>query len=474
MGDIKFGTDGWRAVISEDFTFDNVKKVAQAVADYLKSQQSALRDRTQQVVVGYDTRFLSDKYAELVACVIAANGIKTVLADRPAPTPSVSYAIKDKKLLGGVVITASHNPAQYNGIKYKTYYGGSATLEITKAIEGFLGKNQIKYATLDSLKTDGMVEIEDIIPEHLDFIKQYVDMKLLKKMHLKILVDAMHGAGNTYMAELLKLSDSKVDTIHGEVNPGFGGISPEPKLPNLAFMAKTVKSEKYDIGLATDGDADRLGVAIPSGELLTGHKIMALLLLHLFEDKHMKGDVVQTICGTSLINKICKKYNLKMHETAVGFKYISDVMMKEDVLIGGEETGGIAFKNSIPERDALMAGLLILEMMAMRKKGLGEILKSMEKEYGTNEYRRLDVKYPDEKKNKLMEYLKVNPLDKVLDKKVTDIKSYDGYKFICDDQSWLMLRLSGTEPILRIYAEASSEEKALKILQFGKDVANRI
>jgi len=291
---------------------------------------------------------------------------------------------------------------------------------------------------------------------------------------LKILVDAMHGAGNTYMAELLKLSDSKVDTIHGEVNPGFGGISPEPKLPNLAFMAKTVKSEKYDIGLATDGDADRLGVAIPSGELLTGHKIMALLLLHLFEDKHMKGDVVQTICGTSLINKICKKYNLKMHETAVGFKYISDVMMKEDVLIGGEETGGIAFKNSIPERDALMAGLLILEMMAMRKKGLGEILKSMEKEYGTNEYRRLDVKYPDEKKNKLMEYLKVNPLDKVLDKKVTDIKSYDGYKFICDDQSWLMLRLSGTEPILRIYAEASSEEKALKILQFGKDVANRI
>ena len=474
MGGIKFGTDGWRAVISEDFTFDNVKKVAQAIADYIKTQQSALRDKTQQVVVGYDTRFLSDKYAELVACVIAANGIKTVLADRPAPTPSVSYAIKDKKLLGGVVITASHNPAQYNGIKYKTYYGGSATPEMTKAIEGYLEKNQIKYAPQGAIKTNGMVKTEDIVPEHLDFIKRYVDMKLLKKMRLKILVDAMHGAGNSYMAELLKLSDSKVDTIHGEVNPGFGGISPEPKLPNLAFMAKTVKSKKYDIGLAMDGDADRLGVAIPSGELLTGHKIMALLLLHLFEDKHMKGDVVQTICGTSLINKICKKYNLKMHETAVGFKYISDVMIKEDVIIGGEETGGIAFKNSIPERDALMAGLLILEMMAMRKKNLGEILKAMDKEYGTYEYRRLDVKYPDEKKNKLMESLKTKALKKVLDKKVVDIKSYDGYKFICDDHSWLMLRLSGTEPILRIYAEASNEQKALKILQFGKDVANRI
>lgn len=471
MGGIKFGTDGWRAVISEDFTFDNVKKVAQSVADYINNEGQGLKVKDRRIVVGYDTRFLSEKYAELVACVIAANGIKTILADRPTPTPSVSYTIKDRGLMGGVMITASHNPARYNGIKYKAYYGGSAGPEITKLFESYLGKGDIKYSPLAELISKGMIKVEDIIPRHLLFVKGYAKLNLLKKTRLKVLVDSMYGTGNDYIYELLKGGKCKVDTIHNEANPSFGGINPEPILPNLKELADRVKKYKYDIGIATDGDADRLGIALPDGKLLTGHKVMTLLFLHLLEDRKMTGGVVQTLCGTVLINKICKKYGLKAYETPVGFKYIADIMMKEDILIGGEETGGVAFKNSIPERDGILSGLLILEMMAMRKKKLADILKAVDKEYGTYEYRRLDIKYPDDKKTRLMEYLKANPPKEIIGKKVIDINSLDGNKFICEDSSWLMMRLSGTEPILRIYAEASNEKKALAILEFGKKIA---
>lgn len=474
MGAIKFGTDGWRAVISEDFTFDNVKKVAQAIADYINNEGQGTRVKDRRVVVGYDTRFLSEKYAELIACVLASNGIKTILADRPTPTPSVSFTIKDRGLIGGVMITASHNPARYNGIKFKAYYGGSAGPEITKKFEEYLGKSEIKYSSLGDLKSKGMIELEDIVPKHLAFIRTYANLKLLKSSRLKVLVDSMYGTGNDYIAALLSGGKCKVDTIHDQYNPGFGGINPEPIMPNLKELAAKTKNGKYDIGIATDGDADRLGVALPNGKLLTGHKVMTLLLLHLLEDRKMRGDVIQTLCGTVLINKICEKYNLKMRETPVGFKYICELMLKEDILIGGEETGGVAFKNSMPERDGILSGLLIMEMMAMRKKKILDILKNIDKEYGTYEYRRLDVKYPDDKKAKLMEMLKNTPPKDVLGKRVVDINKKDGYKFICEDSSWLMMRLSGTEPILRVYAEASNEKKALAILDFGKKLANSI
>lgn len=471
MGGIKFGTDGWRAVISEDFTFDNVKKVAQAVADYINKDCSLLKVKERKAVIGYDTRFLSDKYAELMACVFAANGIPAILADRPTPTPSVSFTIKDRGCIGGIMITASHNPARYNGIKYKAYYGGSAAPEMTKKFEEYLGKSEIRYMALADAVSQGMVKLEDIIPKHLDFVRRYVDMKLLKSSRLKVLVDSMYGTGDDYIAMLLKGGKCRVDTIHDERNPGFGSINPEPNPINMKELASRTKAGKYDIGIATDGDADRLGIALPNGRIMTGHKIMTLILLHLYEDRKMRGDVIQTICGTFLIEKICKKYGLKMHETPVGFKYICDLMLKEDILIGGEETGGVAFKNSIPERDGILSGLLMLEMMAVRKKKILDILKAVDKEYGTYEYRRLDVKYPDDKKAKLMDMLKTKAPAEVAGKKVVEIKSPDGYKFICEDRSWLMLRLSGTEPILRIYAEASNEKKALAILEFGKNLA---
>jgi len=474
MGAIKFGTDGWRAVISDDFTYDNVKKVAQAIADYIKGARRPTKVKDDRIVIGYDTRFLSDKYAELMACVFGANGIRSILTDRATPTPSISYAIKTKSLFGGIVITASHNPGRYNGIKYKAYYAGSAGPDITKKFEENLGKSEILFTSLGELKRSGTVTLENIVPQHLAFIKKYVNLPLIRKSRLKVLVDTMYGTGNGYIAQLLKGGRCKVDMIHNEVNPSFCGINPEPIMPNLKELADKVKKGGYDIGIATDGDADRLGLAAPNGKLLTGHKVMTLLLLHLAEDRKMKGDVVQTICGTVLINKICGKYGLKMHETPVGFKYICDIMRNVDVLVGGEETGGVAFKDYIPERDGILSGLLILEMLAMRKKKLLAVLKAIDKEYGTYEYRRLDAKYPGEKKQKLMAKLKTNPLKKVLDRDVIQVKDTDGYKFMCDDESWLMLRLSGTEPILRIYAEASSEKKAFAILEFGKKIANSV
>jgi phosphomannomutase len=471
---IKFGTDGWRAVISEDFTFDNVKSVAQAMAEYVLSRKDALKGRDFKIAVGYDTRFLSCKYAEIVACITAANGIPTVLSDRPCPTPSVSYAIKDRSLSGGIVITASHNPARYNGMKYKAYYAGSAGPEITAKIESLLGVNPVKTRPLDELKKDGILSVENIVSRHIEFIKKYVDLKSIKKSNIKVVVDSMYGAGDSYIAALLKGAKIKVETIHAEANPGFGGINPEPIMPNLKELADKVKKGAYALGLATDGDADRLGVALPDGKLLTGHKIMTLLLLHLSEDKKMKGGVVQTICGTALIDKICKKYRIKTYETPVGFKYICDIMQKEDILIGGEETGGVAFKGYIPERDGILSGLLLLEMMAARRKKLPDIIKAIDKEYGTYEYRRLDLRVPDEKKSALMGYLKKNPLKKVLDKDVVDIKDYDGYKYICADGSWFMLRLSGTEPIVRVYAEAPNERTAFRMLDFGKKLVESL
>jgi phosphomannomutase len=471
MGVIKFGTDGWRAVISEDFTFDNVKTVAQAIADYVRNDCATLKVRDRRIVIGYDTRFLSYKYAEIAACVMAANGIRVILAENPVPTPSVSFNIKDRSLIGGIMITASHNPARYNGIKYKAHYGGSAGPEITRKFENYLGESPVRFASIEDMRKKRLITKEEIITRHISFIKRYADTGLIKKANLRVLVDSMYGTGNDYIETFLKGGKCRVDTIHNEHNPGFGGINPEPIMPNLSELVDKVMKRHYDVGLATDGDADRLGVAAPGGKLLTGHKVMVLLLLHLLEDKKMSGGVIQTICGTALINKICKKYGLVMHETPVGFKYISELMLKEDILIGGEETGGVAFKGSIPERDGILSGLLILEMMAMRRRKLPDILKAIDREYGTYEYRRLDMKYPDDKKGVLMNFLRSDPLRKVLDKKVAEVKTTDGYKFICEDSSWLMIRLSGTEPILRVYAEAPTEKRALAMLEEGKRIA---
>ena len=481
MSRIKFGTDGWRAVISDDFTFENVKIVAQAIADYVKSQKKKIKNKNSEVfgrkyalVVGYDTRFLSEKYGELIACVLAANGIKTLLAARPTPTPSVSFSIRKGRFFGGVMVTASHNPARYNGIKYKCYFGGSADSGVTDKIESLLYRSKVRFMDKKQAIAKKLLKIADIVPPHLAAIKKYARLGLLKKTGFKILIDSMNGAGAKYIEGLLQGTNNKVTTINGSRDAYFGGRAPEPNESILESTGKIVKKGRFAVGLATDGDADRLGVMLPSGKVLSGHKVMTLLLLYMLEDRRMKGGVVQTICGTALIDKISRAYGIKTYETSVGFKYIARVINEKDVLVGGEETGGVAVKGWLPERDGILSAILILEMMAKRKQGLMEILKGIDASYGTYVYKRLDLRLSPDKKKRLLSALKKKPFRKILEKSVVTIKSFDGFKFILRDGSWLMLRPSGTEPKLRIYSEARNDKEALRLIEFGRKFALKI
>ncbi|MFH1790376.1 MAG: phosphoglucomutase/phosphomannomutase family protein [Candidatus Omnitrophota bacterium] len=478
MSKISFGTDGWRAVISDDFTFDNVKTVAQAVSDYVNREKKRIRKRGSEIfgrkpaiVVGYDTRFMSEKYAELIACVAAANGIKVILADRYVPTPSVSLYIRQKNILGGVMVTASHNPAMYNGIKYKGYFGGSVGKDITGYMESRLHKAGVKFLDKDRAVKTGLLVYEDILPLHMGLARKYVKFNLLKRSGFKVLVDSMNGTGAHHIEDLLRGTNNRVTTINGDRDPYFGGRSPEPNEVHLESTGRIVKKGDFDVCLATDGDADRLAVILPDGHVISGHKVMTLLLLHMLEDRGLKGGVVQTICGTGLINRIAGKYGLPLYETPVGFKYICELFEAKDILIGGEETGGVAYKGWLPERDGIVSGLLILEMMRYRRQGLAEILKGIDKEYGEFVYKRFDLRFSAEKKKALLGRLRKNPFTSVLGLKVKDVKSYDGVKFVLEDGSWVMLRPSGTEPKLRIYSEAHSEKEAKRLIDFGKNYA---
>ncbi|MBL7072510.1 MAG: phosphoglucomutase/phosphomannomutase family protein [Candidatus Omnitrophica bacterium] len=470
MGKIKFGTDGWRAIISEDFTFENVKVVAQAIADFIKAKKEPIYKK-RKIVVGYDTRFLSAKYAELMASVLAANGIKVVLSDGPSPTPAVCVYIKDKKLTGGVMVTASHNPAQYNGIKYKGFFAGSAGSDIIDDIEKRLHKSTVKFMSFDEGIEKKRIALVDIVKAQLDRVKEYADMGKLKKAKLKVLVDSMNGTGDKYLGEILKGTNIKLDFMYSEINPTFHGRAPEPNESHLKELMSRVKKGNYDLGIATDGDSDRVAIVDEKGNILSGHKVMALLILHLVENRNMTGGIVQTICGTGLIDKIADNYGLKTYETPVGFKYICRMMTEKDVLVGGEETGGIGFKNYIPERDGFLSALLIMELLAAEKKPLSVIVKNVNKKYDSYVYEREDLLFDERKRKKLMQGINGNLLTKVLDKKVSEVKDSDGTKFICADGSWLLLRLSGTEPKLRIYSETPSKKKSLEYIKFGKKYA---
>jgi len=463
---IKFGTDGWRAVISEDFTFDNVKRVSQAIADYFNK-----RVEKPEMVIGYDTRFLSHRYAQTVAEVLAGNGIKVYFINRPSPTPMVCFFIKKNKLSGGVIVTASHNPYQYNGIKIKMDYAGPADPEVTKEIESFIDKSEIKKISQKEAIEKGLCELVDPSPEYIKFLRNYLDISLFKKKSYKVLVDVMYGTGDNFIPEILKGTKCRVTLLHNEINPYFGGINPEPIPKNMQEVVLKMKKEKFDLAIVNDGDADRVACVRPDGKIINAGQVLALIILHLLEDKKWEGGVVKTISNTTLIEKIAQRYNLKLYETPVGFKYIAKLMQEEDILAGGEESGGIGVKNYIPERDGMLTGLLILEMMAYRKKTIIEIMNDVEREFGKFYYVREDIHYPEELKKRLFLLLKEKPFEHILDKKVTQIKDFDGIKFILSDESWLLFRLSGTEPILRIYAEAHTEKFAQNLLNFGKDFA---
>lgn len=455
--DIRFGTDGWRGVISDNFTFENVRLVAQAIADYYNA-----RNKTVKIAVGFDTRFMSDRYAEIVGEVLAANGIDVVISDRCVPTPTLSFAVQIRKLTSGVMITASHNPGSYNGIKIKTAEGGAAGVEVTREVEKLIanpGENK--------QRPSGMISKVDLTEDYVDFLRNYIDLKKLKNANFRVLVDAMHGSGNSFIGGVLKATRVKLEFLRADINPSFEGLKPEPVLENLAVTVKKMNSGKFDLGLVLDGDADRIAAFAGKGEFINPQKVLGLLILHLIQDRKMSGGVVKTLVGSNLVDNICKKLRLKLYETPVGFKYISELMIKEDILVGGEEAGGMGFKNYIPERDGSLAGLLLLEMMVYRKKSMLAILKDMEKEFGRYYYERSDLKL------KSMGAIDISPLKTVkliLDKKVVKVDGSDGLKFFLEDTSWLMLRASGTEPIIRIYSESKNEAFSFKLLDFGKEL----
>lgn len=466
---IKFGTDGWRAIIGEDFTFANVKLVAQAIADYVKGQAPGKEDKG--VAVGYDTRFLGREFAGTVAGVFAANGVKVLLSEEPTSTPALSLAIKQNGLMGGVMVTASHNPPNYSGIKYKADYAGPAEPEIIKEIEDLIGKHPVALVTVEDARKNGLVKKTDLNKPHLSFLKSYLDLKSLKKARFKVLVDVMYGAGDNLIKNALSATGCRIETIHNEANPGFNGTPPEPIERNLKELISGVKAGKFDIGLATDGDVDRIGAISPDCSFISSSQIIALLMLHFVEDRKWTGAVVKTISGSFLIDQIASSLKLKLYETPVGFKYICKLMQTEDILIGGEESGGIGFKNYVPERDGTLAGLLLLEMMAFRKKSIKKIIDEMEKRFGRFVQKRLDMEFPDDKKAKLFANLKNASPNDLLGEPVAEIKTYDGVKIIGKAKSWLLFRASGTEPILRIYCESSSEQKAKKLLEYGRSLA---
>ena len=473
MAQIKFGTDGWRAVIAEDFNFANVARVAQATADFWKSEisnpKSEIFGREPKVIVGFDRRFFSDKFAQTTAEVFAANDFQVILTPEPTPTPSVSFAVKNLNAVGGVMITASHNPPIFNGFKLKSFYGGSSDSETCKAVESFLDKTVPQIANRKS-----QIVNSDVRPAHYAALKKLVDFKLIAKSKLRFAHDALFGVGAGCFEQLLAGTTCQVTTLNGAHDVLFGGINPEPIEKNYARSQKFLRTHPHDICLVTDGDADRVGGMDGRGNYLSTHQLICLLLKHFFVNRKQTGRVVKALTTTSMVDKMCAAYNLPLVETGVGFKYICSEMLKGGVLLGAEESGGIGFPGHIPERDGIAAGLMLLELLATEKISVNKMLAKLEKQFGPHRYGRIDTHFPLEKRAALMEFLQKNPPDKLLRSPLAGMKTFDGVKFVAEDSSWLMLRGSGTEPILRIYAEAKSDADARKLLKLGVALTKRV
>lgn len=468
---IKFGTDGWRAVIADQFTFENVRLVAQAIADHWNQSKLQAPSSKLQAVVGYDRRFLSDTYARLVAEVLAANGIQVLLTHAPTPTPAVSYAIRDRKLCGGVMITASHNPPEFNGVKIKAHYAGSADAGITKQVEAQLFKNPVKSLKFDDAKKNGAMCVEDVRHSFIEQVKRYANFKLIADSGLQVAADAMYGAAGTIFEEILAGTRCKVRTLHGEHNPLFGGVNPEPMPQNLVDTARQLKAQPADICIVNDGDADRLAAMDDRGDYINTHYVFALLLRHFVRNRKGKGIVVKALSSSSILDKMCAKWGIELKETPVGFKYVCDYMLKENVLIGGEESGGLGFQGHIPERDGILAGMLLLELLATEQKKPTEIKADLDREFGPHFYDRIDPHYPLDKIPSLMQHVKNHPPKDLAGSPFERLTHYDGVKMYARDGSWLMIRGSGTEPIIRIYAESNSPGRVKKLIEQGKAIA---
>lgn len=468
MSKIVFGTDGWRAVISREFTFENVRYVAAAAAEYFERE-----GRGEPVTLGYDRRFLSREYAQEVAGVVTAKGLKIIMSDDVCPTPSLSLETFKRRTVGGFVITASHNPGEYNGIKIRGSFGGPVNPDVTRRIERRAnallerGKSP-KVLTIEEARKAGLFQFFDPKKRYLDTICSFVDVARIKRHRPRVVVDAMYGAGVGVLAPLLSGWGLEVSEIHGETNPSFGGLHPEPIGQNLGPLCEAVQEYKADVGFAFDGDADRVGVVDERGHWLTTQDVFALLLMHVHEDLKLSGEVVKTCSSTSMLDKLCDMYGLLLHEVPVGFKWVCDLMLERDVLIGGEESGGYGVKGHIPERDAALAALYILQMLAMRKRRLSEMLQDLYQKVGYHVYRRQDFRLKPKKMVEVLDRLRSKPVKIIAGRAVERVLTIDGFKFFLGDGSWIMLRPSGTEPLFRVYVEGPSDEAVEEIMTKAK------
>jgi len=462
-----FGTDGYRAIIADGFDFQTVGKLTQGLAAYLKQEKPK-----PQVLIGFDTRFLSDKFAAYSAHIAVQEGLNVEIANRFLPTPFLSYAITDKGADAGIVITASHNPYYYNGFKIKNAQGGSASAEQIAAIEPYLNNNQPlaehKFHNPLPCKT---FDAKDSYFNHLGKV---VPKEKLHDTGLKIVADPLYGAGRGYFKELLESYSFEVEEIHGEDNPDFGGLHPEPIGENLKELKEKVLESGADIGLALDGDADRSGVIDEKGNFVNSHQIFALLLYYLVEHKKRRGVVAKTYSTTSLVDIMANAYGLEVIQTPIGFKHISNLMLTKDILIGGEESGGIGIKGHIPERDGMLIGLMLTELMAETGKTINELIKVIYAKFGHFAYHRIDKIIEPSSKENLYKHLHDYNIAKLVNKNLRQLLNQDGYKYEFEDRSWLMFRLSGTESVVRIYAEADNSEEVNRLLTCGDELVTQL
>ncbi len=482
---IHFGTDGWRAVISDTFTFSNLRMVAQAIADAIASENfhHPIADEQpdpKKFVVGFDTRFLSDRYAGEVARVMTANGFTVYLAQADAPTPAISFAVKNLNAIGGAMITASHNAPRYNGVKLKAAYGGSALPEQCRRVEVYINDNEERargpnLMDYDKAKEIGLIRKFNPLPAYLDHLRTLINADLIAENPQRFVVDSMYGSGRGVIKSFLQGTGCEIAEIRGEMNPGFGGVHPEPIYKFLTPLAGAIGAGMGNFGLATDGDADRIGAMDECGNFVDPHKIMALSLRYLVEERNWNGAVVRTVSTTRMVDRLAARYGLKVYETPVGFNHIADYMLADDVLIGGEESGGISFKGHIPEGDGPIMGLLLVEMLSCARKSLAESVEDLLEAVGPVVYERCDLRLnrPVAKREMAEMLVKTAPA-KIGAEKVSQVSNLDGVKYVMSDDSWLLIRPSGTEPVLRVYAEGRNTQIVKDLLGYGQKVAGSV
>jgi phosphomannomutase len=462
---IKFGTDGWRGIIADDFTFENVRRVAAAIASYALKYE----DASHGVIIGYDARFGSPRFARIAAEVIAEAGIPVQLSNDYTPTPAVSYAVKHQGAAGGIMITSSHNPWNWNGVKFKATFGGSATPAIMKKIEEELAADSAPSGTKAAI-----AEV-DLKKSYIAAVCAFADLDLIAKTKFKFAVDAMYGSGRGVLTGIFAERGVQCVAIRQEINPLFPGINPEPIEPHTRLLQDTVVQEKCDAGLATDGDADRIGAVAEDGSFVDSHKIFCVLLHWLLERKKWPGDVVRAFNTTRMLDRIAKKYGRKLYETPIGFKYIADVMMEHDILIGGEESGGIGYSRFLPERDGVLNCLLLANVMAEEGKPLGQLVADLQREFGPHYYGRRDLHIPEDMKQNAIQRARAEGTQTLGPYRAIKKEFMDGVKFFLDApingngaEAWVLFRASGTEPLLRLYTEASSPELVSELLATGE------